>query len=103
MELKDLDLSEADFILIVKALDYLPESGFAGEMITELMGALLVKDPNQRARLQAEIKHKSRGKDAEKEILKEDCRILQGKLLMFKRYLMQTHALKQANDILNKK
>jgi hypothetical protein len=37
----------------------------------------------------------------ERDALKEDIRILQGKLLLFKRYLIEQDALRQTREILN--
>lgn len=104
MEIKNLELSERDFQLLVEALDCLPEKNQGAEIMTELFVGMMKKDgENERfdefERKRATDKLK---KEREKEALKEDIRILQGKLLMFKRFLIQQDALKQVDDILNK-
>jgi hypothetical protein len=103
MEIKSLELTDRDFQLLIDALDCLPEKHQAGEMLTDLFVGMIKKDGDadkfdefERKRATDKLK-----KEREKEVLKEDIRILQGKLLMFKRFLIQQDALKQVDDILN--
>jgi hypothetical protein len=102
MDIKDFNLTDEDFTLLVKALDYLPESGFAGEIVTSLLTGMLSKERNEKARIEALEKARNRTREQEKGLLKEECRILQGRLLLIHRQLMQEGALKSANDILKK-
>lgn len=104
MEIKNLELTERDFQLLIDALDCLPEKGATGELMSSLFIGMMSKDKIDTP----EYKEYERKKEAdrkkaerEKENLKEDIRILQGKLLLFKRFLIQQDALKQVDDILN--
>lgn len=103
MDIKNLELTEQDFQLLVDGLDALPEKGLAGEMLGDLFIGMLAKDTPEaqdKIKLEREAKHKKL--EASKQQMKEDVRILQGKLLMLKRWLLQAGALKQAHDILER-
>jgi hypothetical protein len=102
MELKDFGLTEDDFKLIQQALDFLPNSGAAGELATEMLEKLLpdIKDRNAKLKYEQHKKVLTARREAEKELLIEKVRVLQGKLYQVKRYLDESGALKQANDIL---
>lgn len=103
MDIKDLELTDQDFQLLVDGLDALPEKGLAGEMIGDLFVGMLGKDNEEgMEKLKREREEKRRKQDILKQQQKEEIRILQGKLLMLKRWLLQQGALKQANDILEK-
>lgn len=103
MDIKNLELTERDFQLLVEGLDTLPEKGLAGEMLTEMFVGMIKKEGESEKLTDFERKRQAEKlqKGREKEALKEDIKILQGKLLMFKRYLIQKDALKQVDDILN--
>jgi hypothetical protein len=105
MEIKNLELTERDFQLLVDALDFLPEKNSTGEMLSSLIVNMVAGDRKDTPEFKEyerknELKQIKAARD--KEALKEDIRILQGKLLMFKRFLIQQDALKQVGDILNK-
>lgn len=100
MDIKDFSLTQEDFELIMKALEYLPESGAVGELMETMLGTLLPDDRNYRSKYEALKKAKDRSREAKRAALVEEVRILQGKLLTIKRELMQAGALKQASDIL---
>lgn len=101
-ELKQLNLNEKDFDLLVEGLDALPEKGIAGEMIGDLMGAMFMKDDEAaKAKYEADRDQKRRDKEDKQKMMKEDIKILQGKLLMLKRYLMEQGALNETYSILD--
>jgi hypothetical protein len=104
MDIKNLELTDRDFQLLVDGLDSLPDKNAAGEMMSTLFTGLIAGDRRESPEYKEfERKQELERKKAarEKEALKEDIRILQGKLLMFKRFLIQQDALKQVDDILN--
>ena len=103
MEIKNLELTDRDFQLLIDGLDELPNRGQAGEMMVDLFAGIMSKDADQNQISEYERKRNVERlkREREKESLKEDIKILQGKLLMFKRFLIQEGALKQANEILN--
>jgi hypothetical protein len=103
MDVKNLELTERDFQLLVEGLDTLPEKGLAGEMMTDLFVGMLKMDSDSNEISDFEKKRiaERAKKERDKESLKEDIKILQGKLLMFKRYLIQQDALKQVGEMLN--
>lgn len=103
MDIKDLQLTEQDFQLLVDGLDSLPEKGLAGEMMGELFVGMMAKDnPEAQEKWKRDRAIEQRKKETAKQQLKDDVRILQGKLLMLKRWMQQQGALKQAHDILEK-
>lgn len=102
MDIKNLELTEADFKMLVDGLDALPEKGIAGELVGVMIeGMLSDRNPETMARYKREQETKRKAADLAKETLKDDIRILQGKLLMFKRWLIETNALKQVNDLIH--
>jgi hypothetical protein len=105
MDIKNLELTERDFQLLVEGLDTLPEKGLAVEMMADIFVGMLKKDSSDDDRGFTDFEKKRIAerakKERDKESLKEDIKILQGKLLMFKRYLIQQDALKQVGEILN--
>lgn len=103
MDLKNLDLTEKDFQLLIDGLDELPNKGQAGEMMVDLFAGVLSKDsdPEKYSDFERKRMAERAKKEREKEAMKEDIKILQGKLLMFKRYLIQQDALKQVGEMLN--
>lgn len=103
MDIKDLELTEQDFQLLVDGLDALPEKGLAGEMMGELLAGMLTKDnPEAMEKHKREQDAKRKKAESAKLQMKEDVRILQGKLLMLKRWLLQEGALKQAHEIIDR-
>jgi hypothetical protein len=104
MNIKDLELTEHDFKLIIEGLDALPERGAVGEMLgTVIEGLMDERNPAFKERWKRELADRKRKEELIKEALREEVKILQGKLLMFKRYLMENNALAQVSEILKPK
>ncbi len=101
--LQTLDLTEKDFDLIISGLDHLPHKNDAGEIFSDLMISVMGDKLSKGAAEELEKKRaeKYRKLKEEQRDMIDDIRILQGKLLLLKRYLKQEHALKEANDIIN--
>lgn len=87
-----------DFDLIVKGLEYLPEKDTAGAMISDLL-AIAALSPDQRKRYEAETKGRKDKMAREKELLIEEVRMLQGKLITLKRYMEKNNFLKQLDEL----
>lgn len=100
-QIKMLNLTEDDFQLIVDGLDALPEKGAAGEVIGDMLGMMLCKDDESKEKMAAERQKNRDKKEASKQQMKENIKILQGKLLMLKRHLQESGALSQAYEVLN--
>ena len=101
-ELKHLNLTEKDFDLMVEGLDSLPEKGMAGELLGDLFGSMLMEEDSEaKIKFENERDKKRKEKEAKQREMREDIKILQGKLLMLKRYLIEEGALKGAYDIIN--
>lgn len=100
-QIKMLNLTEEDFRLLVDGLDALPDKGAAGEMMGDLMLSLISKDKEQEEKLQAERNKRRVAAEANKQLMKENIKILQGKLLMLKRYFQENNILKQAYEVLD--
>lgn len=101
MDVKNLELTEQDFKLLIDALDVLPEKDAASDIMGHLLSGILKKEGAEMSDFERKREQEMKKKQSEKEALKEEIRILQGKLLMFKRFLIQQDALKQVDDILN--
>lgn len=100
-KIKNLELTESDFDMIVEGLDELPNKGAAGEIMIDLMEHALV---SEEMKLSPEWQEKKEKEELEKkeeqkakEQQKEDIKILQGKLLMLKRFLIEESLLNDAN------
>lgn len=100
--LKHLNLTEKDFSLMIDGLDCLPNKDQVGDMMSTLFIGLLSKDdPEARLKMETERDKEKSKKKHEKEMLAEEIKILQGKLLMLKRYLMEQGAINETVDIIN--
>ena len=95
-DLKRLHLQASDFDLIMDALEALPSSGMAGEMMGDLISLVISKDDKE-GREMYERKRDQRQQErlAQQKAQKELIVILQGKMLGLKRALAQ-------NDLLEK-
>ena len=103
--LEDIKLTEKDFELLVEGLEVLPNKDVAGEMMGELLLSALKPDKKEGEgysefmvkREQEKLESKKK-----KELLIEDVRILQGKLLQLKRFLHANNLLSKVHEILEK-
>lgn len=102
-QIKLLNLTENDFKLLVDGLDVLPEKGMAGELMGDLFMGIMTdkKDSEAIEKIKLDRENKRRIAEKAKESLKDDIKILQGKLLMLKRYLQENKLLKDTYEILN--
>lgn len=101
MDLQDIQLTEADFDMLIDGLDALPEKGGVGRMLAELTGAMLAgNDPRMKKAVDETLNKDQREKSAKKKQLSEDITLLKSKLIMLKRYLITNGALKTTNKIL---
>lgn len=101
-ELKHLNLTERDFDLLVEGLEALPERGQAGELVADLIGNMITNgDPEAEEKHKRAREHRKASRENSKKAMLEDVKVLQGKLIMLKRYLVSQNALNQATDIIN--
>lgn len=100
-ELKHLNLTERDFDLIIEGLSEIPNKGAVGELMSGLLEGVFCKTEAERENIIAKRKYKQHQKEKEQKYIKEEISILQGKLLMLKRYLASNDALSKGVDILN--
>lgn len=96
-----LNLIEADFNLLVEGLDYLPEKGAAGELMSSMLMRMVVKGDDEMKKVEELEKRKQQELEKGKQLLKEETKILQGKLLMLKRYMQENNLLSQAYEVIN--
>lgn len=101
--LRNLSLTERDFDLMVQGLEHLPNKDTAGELMGELLFGAIVKDEEERQKMKMDRDRQRAQQMREKQALVEDSKILQGKLLMLKRFLIENDLLKEANSIINPK
>lgn len=100
MELGDIQLTEADFNLLIEGLTALPEKGEAGIMMGGLVGHLMAgNDPKTQRAVEATVKKHEDAHKAKKAALEEEIILLKSKLVLLKRYLITNGALKTANKI----
>ena len=100
--IQQLNLTEKDFELIVDGLDCLPNKNSTGELMSGLLGSMLLKDDTDaKIKFEREQKERQIKADRQKQLLTEEIRILQGKLLMLKRFLIEQGALTETNNIIN--
>ena len=105
MELRDIKFTREEFSLIIKGLDALPLQGQTGELMGELLDSMLTD------KIPAEIKRESdrkkaemkRKKNVETQQLKEDCTILQSKLIQLRRFMEQNDMIVEAQNIIDGK
>lgn len=102
MDIKNLELSEQDFDLILEGLDAIPEKGIAGEMMMSLFSSIIEDkaDPECQHKLKTAQEKRERERKMTVDAKKDDITILKGKLAMLKRWLATQGALRQAHDIL---
>lgn len=101
-QIRLLNLTDEDFKLLVDGLDALPERGLAGEMMGDLIIGMMSKgDKEAQDKVLEEREKRLRKMKGEKELMKENVKILQGKLLMLKRYLQENKLLKEAYEAIN--
>ena len=101
-QIKLLNLTDADFKLMVDGLDALPERGAAGEMMGELLIGMLSKGDEEKERqMKLERDDRRRKAEKDKESIRENVKILRGKLLILKRYLQENNALAQTYEVVS--
>lgn len=102
LELEQLHLTEKDFDLLVEGLEAIPSRGMAGEIMGALFEGMMTKDdPIAEAKLRADRERKTREREQREKMMKEEIQILKGKLLMFKRLLIEKSLLAQVNHSIN--
>lgn len=103
MQTTELELTEADYKLLIDGLDALPNRSSSSEFLHDLIVDLLGKThPEQAMRLKRERELENKKINDAREALIEEVRILQGKLFCMKRINLQNKAVNATNDILNK-
>lgn len=102
MEMQQLNLCERDFALIIEALDHLPQKNIASDLMTDILKGMVATSEEERKQIVQEKVLREIKQKAEKEALIEEVRILQGKLLLFKRTLIEKNALNQVDEILSR-
>lgn len=102
-EIQNLNLSESDFKMINDGLESLPSRDLAGDVMMSILGAAFLKDdPAEKQKFLDERKSEEAKKKREKELLIEEVRILQGKMLMLQRFLRMNGLLDDAKGIIHK-
>lgn len=102
MDLKNLELTIKDFDLIVKSLEAFPDKDRAEMILMELTGQAVLGDASKE-RFKSEFAQKRAKADRERVVILEEVRILQGKLLMLKRYMEKNNFLAELDDLTGKK
>ncbi|KAB8156175.1 hypothetical protein EZY14_002850 [Kordia sp. TARA_039_SRF] len=99
--LKDINLTENDFQLLVEGLEALPEKGVAGDIMGEILMTAFMKDDDQAmSEMKSKREIERREKEKKKQLLTEEIRILQGKLLQMKRYMIANGLITKVHEII---
>ena len=99
-QIKSIEFTERDFQLLVDGLESLPSKDMAGDLMMGLLTNMFVKDEDEKAKMQEERKKEELSKEKAKILLKEEIRILQGKLLQLKRQMISNGLLSKAHEII---
>lgn len=100
-EIEQLNLTEADFKLLNEGLDCLPNKDMGGELMMALLTSMVAKDdPEMKSKIESDRKSENLKRERAKQMVIEEVRILQGKILLLQRHLRMNGLLKQANDLL---
>lgn len=100
--LESLNLTSKDFDLLVQGLDALPNKGEAADLMVSLLGGMLAKDNDEAREKWEKSREKEKAKkEGDRLLMIEEVKILQGKLLMLKRYLMENKLLADAQQIIS--
>lgn len=102
-QIRMLNLTSKDFDLMVEGLDELPNKGIVGDLMGAMLGSMIAKDDESREREIKKREFEMKKKEEAKAFMKEEIKILQGKLLMLKRYMQENKLLSETYDILNLK
>lgn len=101
-ELELLNLTEDDFKMLNDALECLPSKNMAGELMGELLISAFSKGDGENVEhIKAERDIRMKKAEKEKQLMVENIRILQGKVLMLQRHMRMNGLLKDANDIIH--
>lgn len=99
--LKDINLTENDFKLLVEGLEALPEKGVAGDIMGELLMSAFMKGDNETMNeMKSKREIERREKEQKKQLLTQEIRILQGKLLQMKRYMLAKGLITKVHEII---
>lgn len=101
--LKMLNLTEKDFNYLIDALEHLPSKDLAGEMMGVILRISLSGDDLDKEKYLKELRQKEERRKREKEGMNEDIKILQGKILMLKRFLIENKIMEDVNRIYSDK
>jgi hypothetical protein len=105
MELKDIKFTKEEFSMLIKGLDALPNAGSTGELMGELIDFMVSDNIPPEVKMMKERKkvEAKRKREMETQQLKEDCTILQSKLIHLRRFMEQNDMIAEAQDIINGK
>jgi len=101
MEIPKLKLSNREFKLIFDGLENLPNKDAAGEIMLGLMTAAICKTDEEKEKMKRTNAEEKEKKEAEKEMLLEDIKILQAKLIQLKRWMTENNLIEQSIEILS--
>lgn len=101
-DLKNFGLTVKDFDLLIDGLETLPEKGVAGEMMGMMLEGLISKDdPVAQEKVKRDRERQMKEKEYARNLMREDIRILQGKLYQLKRFMQENNLLEEANNIIS--
>ena len=89
--MNQMNLTVKECEVIIEALDKLPQSGLAGEMMGDLLGAMLMKDDDADSPAKRDFETKRAAvknkRETEKKELEENVAIIKAKVIQIKRSL----------------
>ncbi len=105
MDLKDIRLTKEDFDMLIKGLEALPTHGAAGDLMADLMETMVLEKAPESFKKERAMQKAKKEKEKELKVsqMKEDCWILQAKLVQLRRYMEQNKLIAEAQDIIDGK
>jgi hypothetical protein len=101
--MENLELTDAEFKMLVDGLAMLPFKRNSGSSLYDMLINVidLHETPEEKRKREQAVKVQREKDAADLETLIEDVRVLQGKLITYKRYMAEQNGLNKTNKIIN--
>jgi hypothetical protein len=103
MELHEIKFTKEEFNMIIKGIEGLPHQDSTGELMGGLLESILLDKmpPEVKKKRDMDQARENAKKKLLKDNLKEDCCILQAKLIQLRRYMEANNMIIEAQEIIN--
>lgn len=100
-DLKQINLTDKEFNLIISALDQYPNQGKMASFMADMLLGSLIKDEEKKNEYERSRKLAEEKQNREKEIMIEDIKILQAKLISLKRFMAENSLMSDVKNIID--